>query len=112
MKGYVVLIGFLFFSCLTAQEDHVKIVDSLYKEDQFYAGITYNLIGNKPTNLKQNGFSLGFYAGFIKDMPINKDRNIAIGVGLGYSANSFNHNLLIVKDDLDNINYSIIDPNI
>lgn len=112
MKVYLVLIGLVFASCLKAQESNTKIVDSLYKEDQFYAGVTYNLIGGKPVNLKQNGFSLGFYAGFIKDMPINKDRNIAIGVGLGYSANSFNHNLLIVKDDLGTINYSVIDPNI
>jgi len=111
MKGYLVLIGVVFCSYLGAQENNIKIIDSLYKEDQFYAGVTYNLLGNNPTDLKQNGFSLGFHAGFIKDMPINKDRNIAIGVGLGYSANSFNQNLLIVKDDIGNINYSIIDEN-
>lgn len=111
MKGYLVLMGLIVCSYLGAQEDNTKIVDSLYKEDQFYAGITYNLIGNKPNDLSQNGFSLGFHAGFIKDMPINKDRNIAIGIGLGYSANSFNQNLLIVKDDAGNINYSIIDEN-
>ncbi|PKQ46859.1 porin family protein [Confluentibacter flavum] len=109
MKGYLVLIGLIVCSYLEAQENNTKIVDSLYKEDQFYAGVTYNLIGNKPNDLSQNGFSLGFHAGFIKDMPINKDRNIAIGIGLGYSANSFNQNLLVVKDDLGNINYSIID---
>lgn len=109
MKIYLILIGFVFCSYLQGQEDNTKIIDSLYKEDQFYAGITYNLIGNKPNNLSQTGFSLGFHAGFIKDMPINERRNIAIGVGLGYSANSFNQNLLIVKDNLGTINYSIID---
>ncbi|OYX28590.1 MAG: hypothetical protein B7Z06_01150 [Flavobacteriales bacterium 32-35-8] len=109
MKAYLVLIGFIVSSYLGAQDNNTKIVDSLYKEDQFYAGVTYNLIGNKPNDLSQNGFSLGFHAGFIKDMPINKDRNVAIGIGLGYSANSFNQNLLIVKDDVGNINYSIID---
>ncbi|MGE5943640.1 MAG: porin family protein [Flavobacteriales bacterium] len=111
MKGYLVLIGAIFYSYLGAQENNIKIIDSLYKEDQFYAGVTYNLLGKKTSDLKQNGFSLGFHAGFIKDMPINKDRNIAIGIGLGYSANSFNQNLLIVKDGLGNINYSIIDEN-
>ncbi|WP_100613458.1 porin family protein [Confluentibacter citreus] len=112
MKGYLVLIGLIVCGYLTAQENNTKIVDSLYKEDQFYAGVTYNLIGKKPNDLSQNGFSLGFHAGFIKDMPINKERNIAIGIGLGYSANSFNQNLLIVKDDIGNINYSIIDESI
>lgn len=109
MKEYLILIGFIVSSYLGAQDNNTKIVDSLYKEDQFYAGVTYNLIGNKPNDLSQKGFSLGFHAGFIKDMPINKDRNVAIGIGLGYSANSFNQNLLIVKDDVGNINYSIID---
>lgn len=112
MKGYLIIVCALFYSGLNGQEYNNKNVDSLYKEDQFYAGITYNLLGNKPTGLKQNGFSLGFHAGFIKDLPINRDRNIAIGVGLGYSMNSFNHNLLTVKNDLNQINYSIIDPNI
>ncbi len=111
MKGYLVLIGVIFCSVIEAQETNTKPVDSLYKEDQFYAGITYNLIGNIPKNLSQNGFSLGFHAGFIKDIPLNKDRDIAIGIGLGYSSNSFNENLLIMKDDMGHINYSLIDDN-
>lgn len=92
-----------------AQESIVKEVDSLYKEDQFYAGITYNLLGKKPKNLSQSGFSLGFHLGFIKDMPINKERNVAIGIGLGFSANSFNQNLFINKDNTDTFAYSILE---
>jgi hypothetical protein len=75
-------------------------VDSLYKEDQFYFGLTYNLIGKKPNGLSQSGFSGGFHFGYTKDMPINKRRNKAIGVGLGLSFNSFNQNLQI-QDDLN-----------
>ena len=97
---------------LYAQESNTKIIDSLYKEDQFYAGITYNLLGHKPNDLSQNGFSLGFHAGFIKDMPVNERRNVAIGIGLGYSTNSFNQNLLIVKDDLGNTNFNVVNENI
>jgi hypothetical protein len=107
------LFFFLFcFSSITfcyAQENSIKKVDSLYKEDQFYAGITYNLLGNKPKKLNQSGFSLGFHLGFIKDMPINKERNIAFGLGLGYSANSFNQDLLINKNSTDSFTYSIIE---
>lgn len=112
MKYAIVSLLFLLFTsfCFT-QEISEKKVDSLYKEDQFYAGITYNLIGNKPNNLSQNGFSLGFHLGIIKDMPINKQRNIAFGVGLGYSANSFNQNLFINKDANGNFTYEIIDIN-
>lgn len=90
-----------------AQEQPPKEIDSLYKEDQFYAGITYNLLGRKSNDISQSGFSLGFHLGFIKDMPINEKRNVAIGLGLGYSSNSFNQNLLINKDT-NGITYSIL----
>ncbi len=106
----LILIGFLIMSMVGsfAQEVPIKDVDSLYKEDQFYAGITYNLIDKKPAGLSQNGFSFGFHFGFIKDMPINKKRNLAFGIGLGYSTNAFNQNLLINKDNIGDPNYSIL----
>ena len=49
--------------------------------------------------------------GFIRDFPINKMRNVALGIGLGLSSNSYNQNLLILKDDSSNLSYSIIDEN-
>jgi len=82
--------------------------DSLYKEDQFYFGITYNLLTNMPNGMSQNGFSSGFHFGFIKDMPINKNRNWALGLGLGYSTNSINQNLLISKDQQGSFNYELL----
>ncbi|GAA4279932.1 porin family protein [Gaetbulibacter aestuarii] len=83
-------------------------VDSLYREDQFYVGVTYNLLSNQPKSLSQNGFSLGFNLGFIRDMPINKRRNVSIGLGIGYATNSFNQNLLITKDGAGGYTYSIL----
>ncbi|MDO5974701.1 porin family protein [Flavivirga jejuensis] len=110
MKHPSVIIFFLLsYVCCFAQEHTNKEVDSLYKEDQFYAGITYNLLGKIPEDVSQSGFSLGFHLGFIKDMPINKNRNVAIGLGLGFSANSYNQNLLINKDDLGNTTYTVIE---
>ena len=112
MNRILVILFFLFnLTWCYAQEPIAKEVDSLYKEDQFYAGITYNLIGKIPDKLSQSGFSLGFQFGFIKDMPLNKARNLAIGIGLGYSANSFNQNLLINKDTAGNFTYSILEDN-
>lgn len=104
--AFLLIIG---FQWSFSQNTVVKEIDSLYKEDQFYAGITYNLVGNKPSELKQTGFSTGFYAGYIKDMPINKKRNVAIGIGIGYATNSFNQNLLIDKDASGNAVYTILD---
>ncbi|XMO88235.1 porin family protein [Algibacter sp. AS12] len=110
MKYFVATL--LFICTVTfsfAQESTEKEVDSLYKEDQFYAGVTYNLLGQIPDGLSQSGFSLGFHLGFIKDMPINAKRNVAIGIGLGYSANSFNQNLLIGDDGLGGFEYSVLE---
>jgi len=93
---------------LSQEEPSTTVVDSLYKEDQFYVGMTYNLLVNRPNDINQSGFSSGFHLGFIKDMPINKNRNVAIGIGLGYSGNSFNQNMLINKNDVGNFTYSVL----
>ncbi|OMQ08567.1 hypothetical protein BXU01_21390 [[Flexibacter] sp. ATCC 35103] len=73
-------------------------IDSLYREDQFYFSITYNLLVQGPSGLKQDKFSAGISGGFLRDMPINKDRTIAIAAGLGFSYQNFYQNLTISKD--------------
>ena len=111
MRTLLIIISIIFIGqeC-TSQETNNKFVDSLYKEDQFYLAVTYNLLGSKPERLSSS-FSTGFHFGFIKDMPINKTRNVAVGLGLGYSANSFNQNLHISKNSIGTINYSILKDN-
>ena len=79
-----------------------------YREDQFYASITYNLLNNKPKDVNQNGFSSGIHFGFIRDMPVNERRNIAIGLGLGLSTNSYNQNVAIIETN-NEVTYNIID---
>ena len=112
MRIILIFVLFLFVTpLLWSQEDKevaVKTIDSLYKEDQFYIGVTYNLIGKKPNGLSQSGFSSGFHFGYTKDMPINKRRNIAIGLGLGLSLNSFNQNLQISEAEDKSIGFSIV----
>ena len=109
MKKLLIFIGIVFYIQQGVSQEHSnKVEDSLYREDQFYIGVTYNLLGKIPANLSQSGFSSGFHMGFIRDIPINKNRNFAIGIGLGLSANSFNQNLLINKDNLNNTIYSIL----
>lgn len=73
-------------------------VDSLYREDQFYLGFTYNILTQLPKEVGFSGFSGGFHAGFIRDFPINKRRNLAIGVGLGWSINTYGHTLFIGEE--------------
>ncbi|WP_230934922.1 porin family protein [Psychroserpens luteolus] len=85
-----------------------SIVDENYREDQFYLSVTYNLLGKKLDGVSQSGFSSGFHFGFIRDMPINTKRNIAVGVGLGLSTNSYNQTLLISEDN-GVTSYTILD---
>lgn len=108
--AYVILILFISLPVAAQEADIIKI-DSLYREDQFYAGVTYNLLVKKPDSISQNGFSSGFHLGFIRDIPLNKKRNIALGIGIGYSANSFNQNLKIAKDDSKMVAYSVLTDN-
>lgn len=87
------------------EEDRYKIpdsvpftIDSLYREDQFYVGFNFNLVTNRPSTISQESFSGGLHLGFIRDFPLNQKRNFALGIGAGWSLNSFGQNLFINKD--------------
>lgn len=92
----------------TIQNAEAVKIDSLYREDQFYFGFTYNTLQEKPIGLSENKFSVGLSAGFLRDMPINDDRTIAIASGLGFSYNNYNQNLFISEPGQTPV-YSIID---
>ncbi len=93
------------------EDNDLKSIDSLYREDQFYIGLSFNLLTNKPDSFTQNGLSAGLQLGFIRDFPINKRRNKAIGVGLGLAVDTYNQNLFIDKLDDGSLGYSILDDN-
>ncbi|AXT61269.1 PorT family protein [Aquimarina sp. AD10] len=84
---------------IDVNQEEKKVLDSLYREDQFYVAVTYNFLLNTPSGFSQSDFSGGIHMGYTRDMPINKRRNIAIGLGLGYSVNLFNHNLFIGEEE-------------
>lgn len=80
--------------------------DSRYLEDQFYAGVTYNFILNRPTDASQRNFSYGLQAGFIKDIPVNIDRTVALGIGLGLGLNTYYSNIE-ASETTNGIEYTI-----
>ena len=82
----------------TAEKAPEVKIDSLYREDQFYFGLTFNTLQNKPAGMSQNKLSTGFSAGFLRDMPINENRTIAIASGIGFTYNNYNQNLAIRKE--------------
>lgn len=88
----------LFFICTHFYSQSVpdfEAIDSLYREDQFYFGTTYNIFSQKPTGVSQNSFSAGVTAGFLRDFPVNKKRTVAIAPGLGFSFTNYKQNLVI-----------------
>lgn len=112
MRILSLLLLFLFALPLQAQIEEEKksvevdslapVADPKYREDQFYATITYNLIQGKTPGYSQYSFSTGISTGFLRDMPINKHRNHSIALGLGYSYNNIKHNLAVQKTDMGN----------
>lgn len=106
------LLFFIFISFLSfSQEAILQTKDSLtiddkYLEDQIYLSITYNTLVNQPNTVADSGFSYGISTGFIKDLPLNFNRNFAFGIGLGYGFNSFNHGLK-VSENSNQISYEI-----
>ncbi len=72
-----------------------EVADSLYREDQIYIGFTYNMVSGKPDDIAPSQFSGGFHLGFIRDFPLNERRNVALGIGLGWSIDTYGQNLFI-----------------
>jgi len=92
----------IIFLCLTSflnAQNNDSFNNSRYLEDQIYIGLSYITILNSPEGVKQNGFSNGLALGFIKDIPLNDQGNIAFGIGLGYGRNTYFQNIKISRPD-------------
>ncbi|MFS4466878.1 porin family protein [Maribacter sp. 2210JD10-5] len=92
MKGYLLFLIPMLFSSINAQQISDK---ERYFEDQFYMGVTYNFVRNKPEGFSQRSLSYGLQGGFIKDVPLNASRTRAIGIGIGLALNSYYSNLAV-----------------
>lgn len=79
-----------------------------YFEDQFYVGVGYNLLFDKPEDVAQRNLSYDLQFGFIKDIPLNRRRNFGIGLGLGYAIDTYYSNL-IVTEATNEVLYEIAD---
>ena len=108
LKTFFLLTVFNVFSQNTNSIAPSVKIDSLYREDQFYFGFTFNTLQHKPAGLTQDKFSAGFSAGFLRDMPINKNRTIAFASGIGFAYNTYNQNIAITKSN-QIPTYTIID---
>jgi len=94
-----IFILFSFFTQAQSKKDSLNLPKYTYLEDQFFAGVTYNLLRNTPKSIKLRGFSNAMFIGYIRDLPFDKNRNYGLAMGLGYSYNTYFHNMKIVEID-------------
>lgn len=112
LKTFIILC--LLFASGTAKgqgwlkQQREQTADSLYREDQFYLGFTYNVLANPPKGITVRGLSGGVQGGFLRDMPLNKRRNVAVAVGVGLVYDQFGHNFFIGKDDSGNSIFRVL----
>ncbi len=111
MRGLImfIFIGATFHLCAQTGSE-TTTYDASYLEDQFYVGVTYNILLNKPNDVTQRNLSYGLHMGFLKDIPLNRKRTIAFGIGVGYAVNSDYTNLFANKSE-NGIEYSVLGEN-
>ena len=82
--------------------------DLHYLEDQFYIGLTYDYLAGKANSVVQHNLSHGIHAGFIRDLPLNKKRNLGFGIGVGYAYDVV-YNNMVANRALDVVTYEIVE---
>jgi len=93
---------FLCVSALFAQKElALDSLDTKYREDQFYFGITYNALVNAPEFVDSRGLTGSVHFGFTRDMPINRRRNLSVALGVGASFDEYGTTLFIGEDELN-----------
>ena len=68
-----------------------------FREDQIYLSIAYPYFSEAPNTLIQNKLSYAFSVGFIRDMPINNQRTLAVGIGIGFDQATLYNNTLFTQ---------------
>ncbi len=89
---FCLLVGVI---TLHAQSDDME--PNRYLEDQFYIGLGFNFLLDKPMDVAQRSLSYNLQTGFIKDIPLNYRRNFGLGLGFGYATNSYYTNIVANK---------------
>ena len=87
-------------SNLIGQNNLNDIDTPFYREDQIYFGASFMLLNSNQEKFKPQGISRHFQLGFVRDIPLISSGKLAIGLGLGYSFQNYNSNL--IRYNIDN----------
>ena len=89
------LIVLMFLPQISFGQEQLNDVDSsFYREDQIYLGTSFMLLNSNQEKFRSQGISKHFQLGFIRDIPLISSGKFAIGLGLGYSFQDYNSNLV------------------
>lgn len=99
MKKHILIFTFFLATFnLLSQKDSLT-VNEKYWEDQLYITTAYNILNNQPSELDASKVSYGFALGYIRDIPLNKKRTFALGIGLGYNYDFYTHSLIVDENE-------------
>ena len=70
-----------------------------YREDQIYTGFSLISLESNNKSFSQRGLSSHFQIGIVRDIPLISSGKFAIGLGLGYSFQNYNSNLIRFNTD-------------
>ncbi|MBX2826959.1 MAG: PorT family protein [Flavobacteriaceae bacterium] len=105
---FVLAIG-AYLGWAQEEEGTDVFVDEKYREDQLYVGVTYNLLTSVPSGVNLEGVSGGIEFGYLRDMPLNERRNVAIALGLGLNFDQLGQTLFIGEDESDTTIFRVLD---
>lgn len=103
-----ILLFWSSIAIIAQTESPSSLSDSKYREDQFYAGFSYSMLSDLPKDMRLRGLSGSLQVGFLRDMPLNPRRNIALAAGIGLNVNRYGQNLYIEKDASNTFLYHIL----
>ncbi len=89
------------------EERTVLLDDPFYREDHFYAGVSHSILQDKPKDFSQRALSPNIVFGFLRDIPVNSQRNWAIAPGVGLSYQSVRSNFVNISPQ--NNDYQTVD---
>ena len=91
--SYILIV---FLSCfnIIGQEKLNNSGSTSHRKDQIYFGASFMLLNSDQEKFKRQGISKQFQLGFVRDIPLISSRKLAIGLGLGYSFQDYNSNLV------------------
>jgi hypothetical protein len=108
MKHCIVAL-FLIISFSSVAQDSLPTKSATYKEDQWYASLSFLFANESIQDFRFNGISQAFSVGFIRDIPLNADSNRALGFGLGYGISNYGSNLTLIEETGSPYEFNLIE---